>query len=73
MHSHGESGTSARLVPLTVNGLIWAASMVILDSNRRARPVPPLAAIKALAGRPRIVRLPPNCPETCRNLTLSSA
>jgi hypothetical protein len=43
VRSHGESGTTARLVPLTVDGLIWAASMVILDSNRRTRPVPPLA------------------------------
>jgi hypothetical protein len=41
--SHGESGTTARLVPLTVDGLIWAASMVVLDANRRTRRVPPLA------------------------------
>jgi hypothetical protein len=33
----------ARLVPLTVDGLIWAASMVILDANRGHRPVPGLA------------------------------
>jgi uncharacterized protein DUF2637 len=44
VHSHGESGATARLVPFTVDGLIWAASMVILDANRRNRPVPPLAA-----------------------------
>ena len=41
--THGESGPTARLVPLTVDGLIWAASMVILDANRRRRPVPTLA------------------------------
>jgi hypothetical protein len=41
--SHGESGTTARLMPLTVDGLIWAASMVVLDANRRTRRVPPLA------------------------------
>lgn len=41
--THGESGPTARLVPLTVDGLIWAASMVILDANRRRRPVPALA------------------------------
>jgi hypothetical protein len=43
VRSHGESGTTARLVPLTVDGLIWAASMVILDANRRSRRVPRLA------------------------------
>src|SRR4051812_46516414 len=41
--AHGESGITARLVPFTVDGLIWAASMVILDASRRARPVPGLA------------------------------
>ena len=41
--AHGESGPTARLVPLTVDGLIWAASMVILDANRRHHPVPALA------------------------------
>jgi hypothetical protein len=41
--THGESGPTARLVPLTVDGLIWAASMVMLDANRRHQPVPALA------------------------------
>ena len=41
--SHGESGLTARLVPFTVDGLIWAASMLILDASRRHRPAPPLA------------------------------
>src|SRR5215475_6018950 len=41
--SHGENGTKARLVPFTVDGLIWAASMVILDANRRMLHVPALA------------------------------
>ena len=40
---HGESGWSARLVPLTVDGLIYASSMVMLDSARRKTPVPALA------------------------------
>jgi Protein of unknown function (DUF2637) len=31
---------TARLVPLTVDGLIYASSMVMLDSARRDRPVP---------------------------------
>jgi hypothetical protein len=40
---HGETGPTARLVPFTVDGLIWAASMVILDANRRKLHVPALA------------------------------
>ncbi|MGW5414668.1 DUF2637 domain-containing protein [Actinomadura geliboluensis] len=43
VHSHGESGPTARLVPFTVDGLIWAASMVILDASRRKQPAPSLA------------------------------
>jgi hypothetical protein len=41
--THGETGVTARLVPFTVDGLILAASMLILDANRCHRPVPPLA------------------------------
>ena len=44
VRSHGESGVTARLVPFTVDGLIWAASMVVLDASRRNQPVPRLAA-----------------------------
>jgi len=40
---HGETGTTAHLLPFTVDGLIWAASMVVLDASRRSQPVPPLA------------------------------
>jgi hypothetical protein len=40
---HGESGWTARLVPLTVDGLIYASSMVMLDSARRETSVPALA------------------------------
>jgi hypothetical protein len=40
---HGESGWTARMVPLTVDGLIYASSMVMLDSARRKTPVPMLA------------------------------
>ncbi len=43
VRAHGESGTTARLVPFTVDGLIWAASMVMLDASRRTQPVPALA------------------------------
>jgi hypothetical protein len=41
--THGETGATARLVPFTVDGLILPASILILDANRRHRPVPPLA------------------------------
>ena len=41
--THGETGVTARLVPFTVDGLILAASMLILDANRHGRPVPRLA------------------------------
>jgi hypothetical protein len=43
IHAHGETGWTARLVPLTVDGLIYASSMVMLDSARRKTPVPALA------------------------------
>jgi Protein of unknown function (DUF2637) len=41
--SHGEYGLTARLLPFTVDGLILAASMLILDASRRNQPAPPLA------------------------------
>src|SRR5258708_10836436 len=40
---HGETGWTAHLIPLTVDGLIWASSMVMLDSARRDARVPSLA------------------------------
>jgi hypothetical protein len=42
VRAHGEAGT-ARLVPLTVDGLIYASSMVMLDCARKKVPVPALA------------------------------
>ena len=41
--SYGEDGLAARLVPLTVDGLIYASSMVMLHSARHRTPVPGLA------------------------------
>ena len=41
--SHGETGLTARLMPFTVDGLILAASMLILDASRRNRTAPALA------------------------------
>jgi hypothetical protein len=43
VRAHGESGWTARMVPLTVDGLIYASSMVMLDSARRRVQVPGLA------------------------------
>jgi hypothetical protein len=43
VRAHGESGWTARLIPLTVDGLIYASSMVMLDSARRGVQVPALA------------------------------
>lgn len=41
--AHGETGFVARIYPGTIDGLIYAASMVLLDSARRRLPAPPLA------------------------------
>jgi hypothetical protein len=43
VRAHGESGWTARMVPLTVDGLIYASSMMMLDSARRKAPAPVLA------------------------------
>jgi hypothetical protein len=40
VRARGEAGWTARLVPLTVDGLTYASSMVMLDSARRKTPVP---------------------------------
>lgn len=44
VREHGESGWTGRLIPLTVDGLIYASSMVMLDSARRGMRVPALAS-----------------------------
>jgi peptidoglycan/LPS O-acetylase OafA/YrhL len=41
--AHGQSGTAARLLPLSVDGLILAGSLVLLHEARNRRPVPALA------------------------------
>jgi hypothetical protein len=43
VRAHGEAGWTAGLVPLTVDGLIYASSMVMLDCARRRVSVPALA------------------------------
>ena len=40
---HGQAGTAARLLPLSVDGLILAASLVMLHEARNKRPAPALA------------------------------
>ena len=50
VRSHGESGATARLAPFTVDGLIWAASMVMLDASRRSQRAPRLASWSLAVG-----------------------
>ena len=50
IRSRGESGVTARLLPFTVDRLIWAASMVVLDASRRNQRVPHLAGWSLAAG-----------------------
>lgn len=50
VRSHGEPGVTARLLPFTVDGLLWAASTVVLDASRRNHRVPRLAAWSLSAG-----------------------
>jgi hypothetical protein len=41
--AHGETGLTAFLVPLTIDGLVFASSMVLLDAARRGAARPKLA------------------------------
>jgi hypothetical protein len=41
--AHGESGITARLEPATIDGLVYASSMVIMYATRHRLPVPRLA------------------------------
>jgi hypothetical protein len=43
VRAHGESGITARLEPATIDGLVYASSMVVLYAARHQLPVPPLA------------------------------
>lgn len=44
-HAHGQSGTAARLLPLSVDGLILAASLVMLQQARNNQSAPALARV----------------------------
>lgn len=50
VRAHGEHGAVARLYPATVDGLIYSASMVLLDAARRGVPAPRLARWLLAAG-----------------------
>ena len=43
VRAHGETGITARLEPATIDGLVYASSMVVLYAARRRVPVPSLA------------------------------
>jgi len=43
IRAHGESGITARLEPATIDGLVYASSMVVLYAARHRIPVPSLA------------------------------
>ena len=43
VRAHGESGITARLEPATIDGLVYASSMVLLYAARHRVPVPSLA------------------------------
>jgi hypothetical protein len=43
VRAHGESGITARLEPATIDGLVYASSMVMLYAARHRVPVPSLA------------------------------
>ncbi len=43
VRAHGETGTTARLEPATIDGLVYASSMVVLYAARHRVPVPSLA------------------------------
>ncbi len=47
---HGQDGTAARLLPLRVDGLILAASLVLLHEARNDRDVPRLARLMLWLG-----------------------
>lgn len=48
--THGQDGTAARLLPLSVDGLILAASLVLLHEARNDRDAPRLARVMLWLG-----------------------
>ena len=52
VRAHGEAGWTARLVPLTVDGLIYASSMVMLDCAQAGASLEHPAAISEVRSAP---------------------
>jgi hypothetical protein len=50
VRAHGETGITARLEPATIDGLVYASSMVVLYAARHRIPVPSLARLLLGAG-----------------------
>jgi len=50
VRAHGENGAVAQVYPVTVDGLIYSASMVLLDAARRRASAPVLARWLLAAG-----------------------
>ena len=50
VRAHGEAGAVAQVYPVTVDGLIYSASMVLLDAARRRASAPVLARWLLAAG-----------------------
>jgi hypothetical protein len=50
VRAHGEAGAVAQVYPVTVDGLIYSASMVLLDAARRGARAPGLARWLLAAG-----------------------
>lgn len=50
VRAHGETGFAAHGLPLTIDGMIWAASMVMLDASRRDGDAPRLAWLGLAVG-----------------------
>jgi hypothetical protein len=48
VRAHGETGITARLEPATIDGLVYASSMVVLYAARHRVPVPSLARLLGL-------------------------
>ncbi|MBT2207037.1 DUF2637 domain-containing protein [Actinomadura sp. NEAU-AAG7] len=48
--AYGEPGATGRLVPLTIDGLVYVASMVMLDAARRRVQAPALARFALVLG-----------------------
>ena len=66
VRAHGEGGITARLEPATIDGLLWASSMVVLYAARHRMAVPCIARwLLALYASRHRVPVPPSpggCP-----------